>query len=210
MIDVRGASAVARVGYGAGPFIRCDREGDHMDEIELNTVGRRAALRRIGGLTAAGVVGATAATLLPGGLVRARSAPLQGWSSTPSTRTAPSTPASRVRPDGLISGNTVQHAIWTDENGVAKIPETSGAVTYNLTATQTGGNGFLAIFPGGSTWGGISSINWTVSNADIANGGTVGLGPAQLTGPGSVHVHCGGFASTFFIIDVTGYYHTPA
>jgi len=66
----------------------------------------------------------------------------------------------------------------------------------------------LAIFPGGSEWGGISSVNWTVSNADIASGGTVALGSAQLTGPGSVHVHCGGFASTFFIIDVTGYYHT--
>jgi hypothetical protein len=54
------------------------------------------------------------------------------------------------------------------------------------------------------------AINWTVSNADVANGGTVGLGPAQLTGPGSLMVHCGGFASTFFVIDVTGYYHAPA
>ena len=100
-----------------------------------------------------------------------------------------------MTPDGCFAGDTVQHAIWTDENGVPKIPEASGAVTYNLTAVQTGGNGFLAIFPGGSEWGGISSINWTVSNADIANGGTVAPGPAQLTGPGSVHVRCGGFAA---------------
>ena len=49
-----------------------------------------------------------------------------------------------------------------------------------------------------------------MSNADIANGGTVALGPAQLTGPGSVHVLCGGFAAAFFVIDVTGYYSVPA
>ncbi len=119
-----------------------------MDDIEQNTVDRRAALRRIGGLAAAGVVGATAATLLPGGLVRAR------LGATPGMVFHPINPYRAVdtRKQGeagrLISGNTVQHAIWTDENGVGKIPETSGAVTYNLTVTQTGGNGFLAIFPG--------------------------------------------------------------
>jgi len=181
-----------------------------MNESEQNTVDRRAALRRIGGLTAAGVVGATAATLLPGGLAHAGVAGAPGLLF----HTVNPYRAVDTRKQGdagrLISGNTVQHAIWTDENGVAKIPETSAAVTYNLTVTQTVGNGFLAIFPGGTEWGGISSINWTVSNADVANGGTVGLGPAQLTGPGSVMVHCGGFASTFFVIDVTGYYHAPA
>jgi hypothetical protein len=195
------------VGYGAG-FIRCDREGDHMDASEMNTVDRRAALRRIGGLTAAGVVGATAATLLPGGLVRAQVGAPPGMVFHPINPYRAVDTRRQGEAGRLVSGFTVQHALWTDENGVAKIPETSGAVTYNLTATQTVGNGFLAIFPGNTTWGGISSINWTVSNADIANGGTVGLGPAQLTGPGSVHVHAGGFASTFFVIDVTGYYHT--
>jgi len=182
-----------------------------MDESELNTVDRRAALRRIGGLTAAGVVGATAATLLPGGLALAQvGAPPPGLvfhaiNPYRAVDTRKQGDAGRI-----FAGDTVQHPIWTDENGTPKIPETSGAVTYNLTAVQTGGNGFLAIFPGGSEWGGISSINWTVSNADVANGGTVGLGPAQLTGPGSVMVHCGGFASTFFVIDVTGYYSVPA
>jgi hypothetical protein len=181
-----------------------------MDEIEQNTVDRRAALRRIGGLTAAGVVGATAATLLPGGLARAQVAGTPGLVF----HTVNPYRAVDTRLQGeagrLISGNTVQHAIWTDVNGTPKIPETSAAVTYNLTVTQTGGDGYLAVFPGGTTWGGISSINWTVSNANVANGGTVGLGPAQLTGPGSVMVQCGGFASTFFIIDVTGYYQAPA
>ena len=180
-----------------------------MDATETNTVDRRAALRRIGGLTAAAAVGATAATLLPGQLVGAQTG------ATPAMVFHPISPYRAVdtRRQGeagrLISGFTVQHALWTDENGVAKIPQTAGAVTYNLTATQTVGNGFLAIFPGGTTWGGISSINWTVSHADIANGGTVGLGPAA-SGPGSVHVHAGGFASTFFVIDVTGYYHALA
>jgi hypothetical protein len=180
-----------------------------MDVNEVNTVGRRAALRRLGGLTAAGVVGATAATLLPGQLVGAQTVgaePPMLFHAIPPYRAVDT----RLQGEAgrLVSGNTVQHAIWTDVDGHPKIPETSGAVTYNLTATQTVGNGFLAIFPGGTTYGGISSINWTVSNADIANGGTVGLGPAQLTGPGSVLVLAGGFASTFFIIDVTGYYHT--
>jgi hypothetical protein len=181
-----------------------------MNESEQNTVDRRAALRRIGGLTAAGVVGATAASLLPGGLARAQVGAPPGLLFHAISPYRAVDTRNQGEAGRLISGNTVQHAIWTDQNGAPKIPETAAAVTYNLTVTQTGGDGFLAIFPGGTTWGGISSINWKVSNADVANGGTVGLGPAQLTGPGSVMVQCGGFASTFFIIDVTGYYHAPA
>ena len=187
------------------------REGDQVDEIEQNTVDRRAALRRIGGLTAAGVVGATAATLLPSGLVGAQ------VGAPPGLLFHVVNPYRAVDTRGqgeagrIFSGDTVQHALWTDVDGVGRIPSTSAAVTYNLTVTLTAGNGFLGLFPGNEeTWGGISSINWTVSNADIANGGTVGIGAAQLSGPGSVKVHCGGFASTYFVIDVTGYYHAPA
>jgi hypothetical protein len=175
-----------------------------MDVNEVHTVGRRAALRRLGGLTAAGVVGATAATLLPGQLAGAQTAtglvfhPISPYRAVDTRR--------QGEAGRLVSGFTVEHNLRSDVDGKEMIPVSADAraVTYNLTVTQTIGNGYLAVFPGGTTWGGISSINWTVSGADIANGGTVGLGTT-----GTVHVTCGGFASTFFIIDVTGYY-SPA
>lgn len=40
----------------------------------------------------------------------------------------------------------------------------------------------------------------------LANGGTVALGASPATGQGSVTVYCDGFASTQYIIDITGYY----
>ena len=107
----------------------------------------------------------------------------------------------------LRSGESDDWDLWTDVNGSAQIPSNAQAVTYNLTITQTEGAAFLAIIPAGGGWAGISNINWTARNVDLANGGTVGLGFSGATGPGSCTVICGGAGSaTHYHNDITGYF----
>jgi len=81
------------------------------------------------------------------------------------------------------------------------VPAGASAVTLNVTAVTTVGNGFLVVNPGGNTTVGASSLNWTAGQT-IANGIVCTLNTArQLT------VIAGGTAtSTNFIIDITGYY----
>lgn len=81
------------------------------------------------------------------------------------------------------------------------IPAGAIAVTLNVTAVTTVGNGFLAVNPGGNTTVGASALNWTAGQT-IANGIVCALNTSrQLT------VIAGGTAtSTNFIIDITGYY----
>jgi hypothetical protein len=79
------------------------------------------------------------------------------------------------------------------------VPSGAYAVTYNLTAADTTGQGFLAIYPSGGTFK-ASALNWFVANELVANGGVVTLG-----GDREVTVQSGG-GSTNFIIDITGYY----
>jgi hypothetical protein len=162
-------------------------------------VGRRSALK-FGGLAAIGAVGAGAAVLVP---QVASAAPLTYNTITPFRSVA--TPSFGV--PKLRSGESDDWDLWTDVNGNPQIPSNAQAVTYNLTITQTEGAAFLAIIPAGAVFAGISSINWTSRNVDLANGGTVGLGVSAVSGPGSCTVICGGIgAATHYLIDVTGYF----
>ncbi len=162
-------------------------------------VGRRSALK-LGGLAAVGVVGAGAAALAP--QVASAAGPLSYNTITPyRTVATPSFGLPKLR-----SGESDDWDVWTDMNGGGQIPSSAQAVTYNLTITQTEGAAFLAIIPAGAGFAGISNINWTARNVDLANGGTVGLGFSGATGAGSVTVICGGAGSaTHYIIDITGY-----
>jgi hypothetical protein len=116
---------------------------------------------------------------------------------------------SRFDPAGpLLLHEVVDLDVWTDAGSNPRIPSNSAAVTFNLTITQTTAAGNLAMYPGGTGFPGVSTVNWVLGNFDLANGGTVRLGTSPFTGPGSVSVACDGAlgASTHFIIDITGYY----
>lgn len=79
----------------------------------------------------------------------------------------------------------------------------SGAKTavINLTVTQTGNAGYVAVFPANITWPGNSSINWYEPNSDLANGVVVALDPT-----GKIKIRAGGGANTHVIIDRIGYF----
>lgn len=81
------------------------------------------------------------------------------------------------------------------------VPAGVTAVFFNLTATQTEGAGYLSVVPGDALVQSGSSINWTSSGIDIANG-LIGKVDALR----QVKVFAGGGGQTDFVIDITGYF----
>jgi hypothetical protein len=84
--------------------------------------------------------------------------------------------------------------------GAAVVPTGALAVAITLTVTDTeGAGGFLAVRPAGTAYAGTSSINWFGPGQNIATTVMSALGgDRQLT--------VRSFASTHFIVDVTGYF----
>ncbi|MDP2290406.1 MAG: hypothetical protein Q8M22_04415 [Actinomycetota bacterium] len=81
------------------------------------------------------------------------------------------------------------------------VPAGASAVTLNITAVTTVGNGYFAVNPGGNTTVGASAINWTAGQT-VANGIVCALNTTrQLT-----IIAGGSVTSSNFIIDITGYY----
>jgi hypothetical protein len=81
------------------------------------------------------------------------------------------------------------------------VPAGATAVTLNITAVTTVGNGYFGVNPGGNTTMGASAINWT-GRPDHRQRHRVRINASrQLT------VIAGGTStSANFIIDITGYY----
>jgi hypothetical protein len=69
----------------------------------------------------------------------------------------------------------------------------------NLTITETVGAGFVAVFPANIAWPGSSSINWSASNQNIANGVIT-----AVDGNGNIKIR-GGSNPTHVVIDRIGF-----
>jgi len=82
--------------------------------------------------------------------------------------------------------------------GVCGIPPTAVAVVANITAVAPASDGFLALYPTGSTWPGNSTLNYRIGKTR-ANNAILRLSAGKTTvlNNGSVQN---------FIIDVTGYF----
>jgi hypothetical protein len=99
------------------------------------------------------------------------------------------------------AGSTNPVTVANTGTGTQNIPADAVAVMGNLTATQYGGAGFLAIMPQGTIYNpnaDPSSLNFITGQVAIANSFICGLHAGQ------VQVYVGGSAS-HFIIDITGY-----
>ncbi|MGA3057004.1 MAG: hypothetical protein ABSE70_03035 [Candidatus Limnocylindrales bacterium] len=86
------------------------------------------------------------------------------------------------------------------------IPQGAKAVSYTVTATNTGIAGFVSVLPGTSTTVTASTVNWTGSGATIAAGGIVSLGTGTAERQVTLVVGGGGSSSTDVIVDITGYF----
>jgi hypothetical protein len=73
------------------------------------------------------------------------------------------------------------------------------SAVLNLTITGTVGAGFVAVFPAGISWPGNSSINWSASNQNIANGVIT-----AVDGNGAIKIR-GGANPTHVVIDRIGF-----
>jgi hypothetical protein len=79
------------------------------------------------------------------------------------------------------------------------VPGPVQAAVFNLTVTETEGNGgFVACFPADVTWPGNSNINWSGPGANIAN-----LVISRVDGTGTIKVRAGN-AGTHVVIDLVG------
>ena len=92
-----------------------------------------------------------------------------------------------------------------DDHSISTVDAYPGAtaIAYNLTATGTGGAGFLSVAPGDVASTTVSTINWSSANIDIANSSIV-----KVDGSRQVKVFCDGYpgAASDFIMDIVGYY----
>ena len=157
---------------------------------------RRGWLRTFGA-GVAGAVGATVAAATPALAAGSMFFPITPYRSLD------------TRVDGpILRGQEFDIDLITDLFSTPRLPATTLAVTYNLTVTQTAVNGFLSVWPADQAFPGTSAINWWESGFNLANGGTVALGPSPNTGPGSVAIRCDGAngCRTHLLIDITGYY----
>lgn len=98
-------------------------------------------------------------------------------------------------PPSLSGGSTRTF----DLAGQCGIPAGAGAVSLNITVTNTAGPGFIKIYPAGSLAPLVSTLNY-VAGQTIANAAVVPLGAG-----GGVNVFAG-VSGTDLIIDTNGYY----
>jgi hypothetical protein len=85
--------------------------------------------------------------------------------------------------------------------GIGGVPGTNvSAVVLNVTVTETTSNGYLTVFPSGTTRPTASNLNWstglTIPNLVVVKVGTTGSVSLYQSGPGTAQV----------IADVAGYY----
>lgn len=116
-----------------------------------------------------------------------------------------------VTKGSLVVGGSSRLVYCDDKRAIATglvtlndvVPAGATAIAYNLTVTQTNGQGYLSVEPGGTVEAGGSAINWSPGPAALANASVV-----KLDSQRRVSVFIGGQAgaSTHFIIDVVGYY----
>jgi hypothetical protein len=88
-------------------------------------------------------------------------------------------------------------------SGQCGIPSGAGAVSLNVTVTNTQGAGFILIYPQGGTQPVVSTLNY-VAGQTIANAAVVPLG----TGGGVSVV--AGVSGTDLVVDTNGYYASAA
>jgi len=149
----------------------------------------------------AGLLVAGAAALAPA-LAKAAPAPLRFYTVRPCRAVDTRGPAGPNGGPALVPGA----ARVFDLAGQCGISPTATAVSLNLTVTGSTAAGFVALYPDGSAFPGVSTINFRAGQTR-ANSAVASLGPA-----GGVNVLLGQAAgtTTHLILDVNGYFDNPA
>ena len=103
-----------------------------------------------------------------------------------------------LMPNGAVKTFTIR------SSAPCFVPADAQAVAFNVTVADPQAAGWVALYPTGSAWPGVSTINF-IAGENLANGAIVPLGPtapdlnvlaAFATNPVGVNV----------ILDITGYF----
>ncbi len=113
---------------------------------------------------------------------------------------------SRDEVEPWFPGQFANYDATTDFQDAPQIPANATGVTFNVTIVTVAGQGFVQILTPGGEQGATSTVNWTGPGESVANGGSVGLVGSLL----QIYVGGSSNAAVDVIIDVTGYYTTPA
>jgi hypothetical protein len=85
------------------------------------------------------------------------------------------------------------------------IPGTAKAISVNATVVNPPMQGWLALWPAGTTYAGISTLNFAVGAGATANGAVVPI--SSCTAPcGDMNVLTPITGTVDFVLDVTGYF----
>jgi len=86
--------------------------------------------------------------------------------------------------------------------GVCGVPMTAKAISLNLAITGMNAQGYVTLWPSGQSQPVVSSINFSGTEAALANGAIVGLS----TNAQDLSAYDGSNSAVHIIIDVTGYF----
>jgi alpha-tubulin suppressor-like RCC1 family protein len=104
---------------------------------------------------------------------------------------------------GVSTALTNGQTVGVQVAGLGGVPADAKAVTMTLTAVAPNANGFMTAYPSGVAKPGVASLNYT-TNVNIANQVTIPIGS-----DGKIALYNQG-ATTNVVLDLTGYYKTPA
>jgi hypothetical protein len=106
-------------------------------------------------------------------------------------------PPSHVGPP--LTANVPRDFLMT---GLCNVPSGAQAISVNVTLTNTGATGgaWVTLWPQGSAYPGVSTVNWSAGGQTVANAAIV-----PLSDTGAMTAEAFG-AGTDLIVDVNGYY----
>src|SRR5215470_8389224 len=104
-----------------------------------------------------------------------------------------------INTGGSFSANEARTWVFT---GLCGLPSGAGAVSLNVTVTNTGSHpfGFVKIWPGGGTEPNVSTLNWSTGGVTESNAAIV-----PLSATGAISLRSGNNSSNV-IVDTNGYY----
>jgi hypothetical protein len=128
------------------------------------------------------------------------------------TRVCDTRPVSQSGQSGPCTGKTLG-AGATLTVDIPQVPSTAAAAVLNVVATNTTGQGFLTVFPFGSSQPSTSSLNFTRGQT-ASNLVTVGLGTDTTNSEQAVSIFNGPSSgtggNTDVVVDLEGYYAPPS
>jgi len=101
-------------------------------------------------------------------------------------------------PNGTVVTFTIRGA------SPCNLPGTAQAVAFNVTVADPANSGFVALYPVGSSYPGVSTINF-IAGENLANGAIVPLG-SGVPDLNVVAAFEAGASGVNLILDITGYF----